>query len=329
MPRSPAPLPTSLPWPVFTRPEALAAKVHGERLRRTDIVRLRRGLFRRRDQPLTERDLALAICRNDPDAVIVGLTAAHLHELALPRDLESEEPRTPVHVAVPGGRKGSDSIVRWHNLRLSTRDVEQRAYAAPRPDGSWDLQMTSPLRLSSRARTWRDLASLVPFWRLVATGDSLVRSPRPGLENGRTRPWCTREELRAQCTGIHAQLLRRALELVRPGADSPMETLLRLAFRRAGLPTPLLNEPLIATDGSTLHEPDFQWPRYKICVEYEGASHGDSAQVERDIRRQRRASEGGWTELRLYAEDTHGDCAGAVRLVTNQLKKAGWQPDPR
>lgn len=313
---------------MFTRTEALVAKVHAERLRRSDVVQLRRGLFRRRDWPLTERDLALAFCRNDPDAVIVGLTAAHLHDLPLPRDLEPDGSGTPIHVSVPGGRNGSDGTVHWHNLRLANRDVEQRMFAAPHPDGSWDLQVTSPLRLTSRARTWRDLAPLVPFWRLVAIGDSLVRTPRPGLENGRTRPWCTRDELRAQCTGTHAQLLRRALELVRPGADSPMETLLRLAFQRAGLPTPMLNEPLIATDGSTLHEPDFQWPRYKVCVEYEGSSHDESAQVARDIRRQRRASEGGWTELRLYAEDTHSDCAGAIRLVTNQLKKAGWQPDP-
>lgn len=318
MPRVPAPLPESLPWPVFTRFEALAAGLHAERLRRSDLVQLRRGLFMRRGHRLEVRDVAEAICRSDPSAVIVRLSAAQLHDLPLPRSLEPDRRRGPVHIAVPGGRNGSDRFVRWHNLRLAAHDVEHLSRSSPRE---------SPLRLSTRARTWRDLAPDLPHWRRVAIGDSLVRIPRPDLEHGRARPWCTIEELRAQCTGRHSNVLRAAAEDVRIGADSPMETRLRLAFYHAGLPTSLLNQALTSTDGQHLHEADFQWPEYRVCAEYDGASHDDAQQVERDIKRARRAARGGWTEVRLYSKDIHDGCAGAIHEVRTELAKAGWIPE--
>lgn len=325
MPRVPAPLPESLPWSVFTRTEALASGLSPERLRRSDLENLRPGMFRRRNRPLTELDLSLALCRNDPEAVVVGLTAARLHSLPLPHPLEARDAQLPVHVAIPGGRKGSDRFVRWHNFHLARRDEEWRDFAAPREDGSWDPDVISRLRITSRPRTWRDLAPHLPFWRLVAIGDSLVRPPRPGLERGRAEPWCTVEDLRAQCTGRYARALHRALDEVRIGSDSPMETLLRLAFLRAGLPAPLLNEPLRDDGRRQGHDPDFQWPEYRVCVEYDGGSHNAPDQVARDIRRSRRASQAGWTELRLHAEDVREECAAAVALVTAALEKAGWK----
>ena len=329
MPRVPAPLPEGLPWPVFTRSEALASGLSRERLRRSDLTNLRRGLFRRRDQPLTELDLTLALCRENPEAVVAGLTAARLHTMQLPLHLETQDARLPVQVALPGGRKGSDCYVRWRNFRIADRDVEQRDFAAPVADGSWNLDIQSRLRLTNRPRTWRDLAPYLPSWRLVAIGDSLVRSPRPGLEKGRTDPCCTMETLRAQCTGRYARTLNRALDEVRIGSDSPMETLLRLAFRRAGLPTPVLNEPLSDDEGRKLHDPDFQWPEYKVCVEYDGGSHNSPEQVARDIRRSRRASQAGWTEIRLHSADIGEECDAAVALVTAALVKAGWVQGPR
>lgn len=321
----PAPLPDSVPWRVFTRSEALRAGVPAERLRRNDLTRLRTGLLARTGWGLTERDIAAAICRNDAGAVVIGLSAARMQGIPLPEDKDSWSPEVPVQIAIPGGRRGSDDVVRWHGSVLSAGEVRSAMYSLPDTPADSALPL-APVRLSTRARTWRDLAAELPHLWLVTVGDHLVRRPRPKLERGRDTPWCTLEDLARACTGRHAGALRRALDLVRIGADSPRETLLRLAFARAGLPEPALNVPLIGEDGAPRHEPDFLWPRYRVCAEYEGKHHNDTAQIERDIERARRVTSAGWVEVRLSARDVHRDCAGAVRIVGEALSARGWVP---
>src|SRR5699024_11841478 len=49
MARYPAPLPPALPWPVFSHAEAMTAGLSRDRLNRSDLQRLRRGLYARRD----------------------------------------------------------------------------------------------------------------------------------------------------------------------------------------------------------------------------------------------------------------------------------------
>lgn len=325
MPRLPTPLPDALPWIVFTRAEALRARVSDDRLRRADLETLRRGLYTRPGMTIGETDIAAAMCRADRDAVVVGPSAARILGLPLPRSMETWSRGRPVHVSVPGGRRGSDDIVRWRELRLRPDEVLKLGFRRGRAEVPIHERPVSPLRLTTRTRTWRDLGLLLPHWRLVAIGDHLVRRPRAHYEGDRQQPWCTIEDLRRACTGPNARLLRRALEDVQVGADSPMETLLRLAFRDAGLPRPLINRPLVGPDG-THHEPDFQWPEFQVCAEYDGSSHADSEQVERDIRRSRRVRYAGWSEVRLYRKDTDRQCAEAVRLVREELISRGWRP---
>lgn len=316
--RAPAPFPASLPWPVLTRAEALRAGVSPGRLRAPDLARLRPGLLVRGGRTAGETEIVSAYCRSDPEAVAVGLTAARMQGMPLPEHLERSLPRPRVHISLPQGRVGSDPVVRWHQFVLPPDQVREARFAVdPLEDGSTVLE--APVRLTTRARTWRDLApDLSEFW-LIAIGDHLVRRPRPELEHGRTAPWCTLEELREQCTGRHAATLRAALRAVRVGADSPRETMLRLAFARAGLPDPLLNTPLIGPDGRQLHEPDFQWPAHRVCAEYDGRTHSTPGQVSRDIRRARRVQAAGWTEVRLHSDDIVQECAPAVDLVRAAL----------
>jgi hypothetical protein len=223
-----------------------------------------------------------------------------------------------VHLSLPRGRVGSDAVVRWHQFVLAPGEVRRALYAVEPLETGAGL-LSAPVRLTTRARTWRDLAPhLSSFW-LIAIGDHLVRRPRPHLENGRTEPWCTIAELREQCTGRHAAALCSALDAVRVGADSPRETLLRLAFASAGLPEPLLNVPLVAPDGRELHEPDFQWPEHRVCAEYDGRTHSTPDQVSKDIRRARRAASVGWVEVRLHTGDVERRCAPAIDQVRSAL----------
>lgn len=326
MSRPPAPLPPSFPWLVFSRAEARDAGISIGRLRRTDLCRLCEGLYARTSTELTELDIASALCRKVPDAVVVGLSAARLRAVPLPARLETWARDVPVHLAVPGGRKVSGSVMRWHDFVLGPSDTHMTSFVHPRSDPASSDRLVLPARLTSRARTWRDLAAELTHVDLVAVADHLVRRPRPALEGGRRQPWCTLDELRAQCSGRHAAALRRAHADVRIGADSPRETMLRLAFARAGLPEPRINAPLIGAHGQRLHDPDFQWPDYQIAAEYEGRTHSRKDQVARDIARARRVRSAGWSEVRLRAEDTYEECAGAVAEVRKELLAKGWRP---
>lgn len=324
MARRPTPFPASLPWPVLTRAEALRAGVPPGRLRAGDLARIRPGLLVREGRAATETEIVSAYCRTDPGAVAIGPTAARMQGMPLPESLETFSSGTRVHLSLPRGRIGSDALVRWHQLVLAPRDLRRARYAVTALEGEATL-LEAPVRLTTRARTWRDLAAWLPAFWLIAVGDHLVRRPRPELESGRTEPWCTPAELREQCTGRHAAALRTALEEVRIGADSPRETLLRLAFARAGLPEPLLNRPLIGPDGTPLHEPDFQWPAHRVCTEYDGRTHSTPQQAGRDIRRARRAREAGWEEVRLHGGDVVQQCAPAIHQVRAALMRGGLE----
>ncbi|WP_422115663.1 DUF559 domain-containing protein [Brachybacterium sp. UNK5269] len=210
-------------------------------------------------------------------------------------------------------------MVTWHDLRLVPAEVDRLSYRMRRSGRTSPLQLTTPLR------TWRDLAAHLPVPALIAAGDHLVRIPRPGLE-GRERPWCTPDELLTVATGRHAGTLREAAAQVRIGADSPKETELRLAFAAAGLPEPELNVPLRGDAGETRQCPDFQWPQFRVCAEYDGRQHSDRAQVQRDIRRARAVKAAGYAELRLYQKDLENECADAVGIVRAELIERGWRP---
>lgn len=325
MGRPPAPLPPTLPWRAFTRSEALSAGVPSHRLRRKDLYVVRPGLYAVRGSTLTELDVVAALCRADPGAVVVGLSAARIQGLPLPSQNSTWTTRTPVHIAADRGTRNSDRVVRWHNFTFAPGEVRPVSFSLPTPPGE-ALIPRSRFRISSMARTWRDLAPLLTHLQLVSIGDHLVRRPTPAFDKGRQEPWCTVDELSAACTGRFAAKLRSALADVRVGADSPRETMLRLAFRDAGLPEPLINEPLIGPDGRELHRPDFQWPEHGVCAEYEGKTHNDEEQVKRDIRRARRTRSAGFHEIRLYDEDTRGSCAEAVHIVRDELLARGWRP---
>lgn len=317
--RRPADLPSALPWPVFTRAEAVRAGLSPDRMRRSDLVRVRRGMYALHGVAFREADVAAALCRNDPDMVIVGLSAARLLTIPMPFDVEKWSRHTPVHVATRGSRGRSDSTVTWHDLTLMPAEVQHSTYRLP---GGGH---TSRLLMTTRARTWRDLARHLSQPDLTAAGDYLVRIPRPVFE-GRKRPWCTPATLRSMATGRYARKLRAAAADVRIGADSPKETMLRLAFIAAGLPEPQINVPLIGADGVERHAPDLQWQDFGVCVEYEGERHNDEEQIQRDIRRARAVKAAGCVEIRLYKNDLTDECAAAVRMVRAELIERGWRP---
>jgi hypothetical protein len=62
---------------------------------------------------------------------------------------------------------------------------------------------------------------------------------------------------------------RQVFAFARPGAMNPGETLSRLAIHRGGLPSPALQNPVLAR-GLFLGHVDFWWEEFVIAGEFDG-----------------------------------------------------------
>lgn len=80
------------------------------------------------------------------------------------------------------------------------------------------------------------------------------------------------QQLRAAVPGLHrltgAGRARDVVAAARVGAQSPMETRLRVALAGSGLPDPDLQH-VVRTPGGTFHV-DLAWPSARVAVEYDG-----------------------------------------------------------
>ena len=297
--RPAAPLPSPLSDAPFTVHEARAANLSRARLRASDVARSSRLIYFPGGWDFEIRSLARALSAATPGGWISHLTAAIVHGLWLPvwccgsRELHLSKPK----VLPPVRRQG----VVGHTVLAFPDEVTAL-------DG---------IRISTPARTWLDLARILPLEDLVAVGDQLVRYPRPGLEI-RTEPWATREQLRTMLKR-HPKLqgivkAREAAELIRVGADSAPETFLRLALTAAGLPEPELQLRLVPEDPySPAADMGYREPR--IAVQYDGAHHRTREQHSRDIRRDEVFNSAGWRYFKFNADDLANDFRGAVRRV--------------
>ncbi|MDQ0707570.1 hypothetical protein QFZ52_000222 [Arthrobacter woluwensis] len=182
--------------------------------------------------------------------------------------------------------------------------------------------------VTTPARTWLDLAAVVTLEDLVVAGDACIRIPRPDFEP-RTEPHATLEQLSGVVRGHRGKRgissARAALDLLRMGADSPQETLLRLAFERAGFPEPSVNPRVTVPGSGDEFQPDLAFTEYRVGVEYDGEHHSAVAQVGRDIRRAEKYARTGWLEVRLSKEHTLDDHRLAIRKVRDALVSRGWR----
>lgn len=94
--------------------------------------------------------------------------------------------------------------------------------------------------------------------------------------------------------------LRRILPLVDGGAESPQETLTRLALIDAGLPQPTTQIVVRDAYGEFIARIDMGYEHLRVGIEYDGLQHWTSAQQrERDIDRYSALSDLGWVIIRV------------------------------
>lgn len=303
-------LPENLPLPAFTLAQARNLGVPRSRSTAQDLELPSRGL---RVLKTAEPDLP-ALVRSllalTPGCFASHLTAAKLWRIPLPVWAEN---RTEIDIArrrpaAAPRRKG----VNGHRLRITREEITLQ-------NGVW---LTTP------ARTWRDLATLLNEEDLVVAGDFLVRSRQRDFGEPR-KALCTLAELTEMLPErAQANVLRRtAAAKVRSGVDSPQETRLRLRLVDAGLPEPAVNHSLDDPfDGHPIRWADLAYLDNKIVIQYEGDHHRSREQLATDIARDDDWQRAGWTVVRLTSADLQAEGAYAVAKVRAALVRSGWQP---
>jgi very-short-patch-repair endonuclease len=215
-----------------------------------------------------EHRLLIAACRRyaprlGADHFFSHETAARLWGCPLP---ERFEPTEALHVSNP------------HRAVRTAGVIGHRVIGVER-ESRWELPVTGP------ADTWLALAAHLELDDLVAAGDHLILDPRV-LDPRDIRPHVTLELLTERTesfSGRGARAAASALRLLRQGAESRPETLVRLLLSRAGFSGPELQAEIRDDVGRFIGFADLYWPAMKVVVEYDGEHHRtNSAQYARD-----------------------------------------------
>jgi hypothetical protein len=227
-----------------------------------------------------------------PAAVFCGITAARLYGVPVPdRD-------TRVHAAVPAT---SSTVPRIRELKVHSFTI---------PAGH--RRSLHGRRVVSPERLFLELAATVPRIDLIIAGDHMLR-----------QRLCTREQLIGFLHDCYrrrgVRKARFALPHLEPRSDSPPETRLRMLIVDANLPRPIANQDVFNDWGVWLARPDLSYPAVKIAIEYEGAHHQrDHDQYSRDIERDGRLIDEGWTVIRVNKDALFR----TPRIVVNRIRKA-------
>jgi hypothetical protein len=219
-------------------------------------------------------------------------SAAALFRLPLP-----EEPDA-VHVLAPPGV-----------ARARSRGVVGHAASVALP-----VVLHESLPVVAPAHVWCQLANELSTYDLVAIGDAIVTGRR--RREVRESALGTLDELReaAERWGSRrgAATIAAALPRIRVGAESRMETHLRLTLVDAGLPEPLPNPPVRLSSGNVVH-PDLAYLGHRIALEYLGDIHRtERRRWQDDLRRRRDLAAAGWQVVEVTADDLRQNRAAFI-----------------
>lgn len=294
------PLPAAFddePWSVE---EALDLGITRKRLRSGDLTTPFRGV--RMLGPIADSALAYRPLLRHGDR-FSSITAAGILGAPMPRWAESQ-----LHVTAGAGLTAA----------------RMRGVVGHASDGRGFVEVRG-LPISHPGQVFLELATLLGVEDLVAIGDHLVLEPRVA-EPG--RPYLSLDELARVCAAVGRRSIRRARAaqaLVRVGAASRRETLMRLRLVDAGLPEPQLDYPVYAMDGTFIGWFDCAYPDARVLVEYDGDQHRtDARQYERDMRRFEMAAEAGWITIRVRKWGLFEGLDDTVSRVRRALHNRGW-----
>jgi hypothetical protein len=121
--------------------------------------------------------------------------------------------------------------------------------------------------------------------------------------------------------------LRRVVELMNAGAESPQETRTRLLLIAAGFPRPVTQIVVYNEFGDFVGRIDLGWPEWKVGIEYDGPQHWkDSDAHARTIERIADLEAEGWIIVRLSRDILRYRRGVFLARVQKAMRTSGW-PD--
>jgi predicted transcriptional regulator of viral defense system len=118
--------------------ERMARELRDNLLRRGEVRRVARGLYRRTDRPVTEMETLLMVARMVPDGIFCLLTALRVHEIGT---------QSPAEVWVAIGHKAREPKIRpWKGRFLPWTGVSLTYGVEDRTMGGVRFRITSPAR---------------------------------------------------------------------------------------------------------------------------------------------------------------------------------------
>lgn len=297
-----------------------------------DLIRLSRGVVMHDPQRVTTERLrtrAMTVQLRLPGAVLSHATAAQLHGIPYFLAREADE---PIHAIVRRGAGNADRV-RLHDLVLANN--EWTTY-----DG---------LRITTPARTALDLALQSSLPWAVAAFDAATRLmilEAAGVQTaGMDRDFATARRIRSlmadehhrrevlrqlRLSALHAKgrhgigTVRQALPLVEPCAESPLESISRVAMKDRDLPTPEVAFAIVV-DGVE-YWTDFAWPHLGVIGEADGQAKYDIPGVrDREAVKYAALVDAGWTIVRWTWDDVFPDAtrmAGRIRAALMHRRAA-------
>ncbi|HEX3812651.1 MAG TPA: DUF559 domain-containing protein [Mycobacteriales bacterium] len=272
-------------------------RLTNKQLRGAQWRRLHRDVYIRADLPVDPVTRARAASLLVPlGSVLSGPTAASLHG-GIPID-----PDHPLEVTLPrDAPMGPRAGLHIRRALVPHSDISMIAGVAA----------TTPLRTGfdlARRRRPRSRAELIES---IVALDALAQvrrlNPDDLLAYAAThRGW----------RGV--RLVPEVVRLTDPGAESPMETRLRLVLVLGGLPVPESQHTIRDGGGLFVARVDLAYPSLRIAIEYDGEQHRE--RWAQDIVRQNRIIGLGWTLMRYTSADVFRHPASIVSQVENALE---------
>ncbi len=242
--------------------------------------------------------LESARLRLPASAAFSGRTAAWLHGLEI-------APCDPIEMILPGGGDG------WGRCGVMVRRAAL---------DDCEVVIRRGFRTTSLLRTLFDLSRQLNLIEAVVIADLALHA---GLvQHTELINWIDR------CAGRKGVgAARRVLEHADAGAESPMETRLRMLLVLNGLPNPEVQVTLRDKTGGFLGRPDLYYREHRLGLEYDGETHRFS--LVEDNRRQNRLLMAGVRLLRFTATDVLRRPDGVLTQVRNMLAQALPNPHPQ
>lgn len=285
MPRRPF-VPAQLTRGPFTLEEARSAGLERWHLDGASWCRLVSGTYIWAGHAKAPEAMLEAAQRRLPhSAVFSGLTAAWLHGLDV-------EPCNPIEATIANGAGVSSRS--GVSLRRTTMPLD-------------DAVVIRAFRAMSMVRTLLELCGRLSVTEAVVLIDMAFRLRATSCDD--LKSWISKNP---RWFGVRKLL--RASSLADAGAESPMETRLRMLLVQSGLPRPQTQVPLYDHRGGFLGRPDLYYASDQLGIEYDGAVHRGS--LAEDNRRQNRLQQAGIRLLRFTA----GDVLNSPETVVAQVR---------